>query len=72
MSSYSINTPTANSSISTMRPPCYSFLEEIAILGVIYRSLLRREYTQGSDTERNLHQVIAKNDTALGVFYGIA
>ena len=32
----------ATSSISTMRPPCYSLLEEIVILGVIYGSLVWR------------------------------
>ena len=30
----------ANSSISAMPPPCYSLLEEIVILGVIYGSLV--------------------------------
>ena len=30
------------SSISAMRPPCYPFLEEVVILGVIYGSLVQR------------------------------
>ena len=32
----------ADSSISAMRPPCYSLLEEMVILGVIYGSLVWR------------------------------
>ena len=31
-----------NSSISAMRPPCYSLLEEIVILGVMYGNLVWR------------------------------
>ena len=38
----------ANFSISAMRPPCYSLVEEIVILGVIYGSLAWRVCNPGA------------------------